>query len=226
MGNWSNHILTKRGRELRAKVESGRCKLSITKMKIGDGGENIGEIEQLTDLRSPKLILSITHCAVSEADANICNVTAIASSENVDNSFLVTELGLYADDPDIGEILYMVGLDSIPDTIPNKNSSAPVTLTYQMNIVSSNAANITAMIDPAGIVTVKRMEQKIKEHNEDASAHANLGLHIRKNSTAYAVGDIAYSRALPSWARLECVKAGTTASTDNEIKNIISKTGG
>ena len=30
---------------------------------------------------------------------------------------------------------------------------------------------------------------------------------------AYAVGDIAYSDCLPSWVRLECVKAGTTAAT-------------
>jgi len=33
-------------------------------------------------------------------------------------------------------------------------------------------------------------------------------------STAYAVGDIAYSTGLPSWARLECVVAGTTGTTE------------
>ena len=31
---------------------------------------------------------------------------------------------------------------------------------------------------------------------------------------AYAVGDIAYSAHLPSWARLECVKTGTTAAQE------------
>lgn len=54
----------------------------------------------------------------------------------------------------------------------------------------------------------------LAEHNTDPDAHPNLGLYLRRNSTAYAVGDIAYSRSLPSWARLECVKAGTTASTE------------
>ncbi|MBP2638991.1 MAG: hypothetical protein H6Q72_4898 [Firmicutes bacterium] len=33
-------------------------------------------------------------------------------------------------------------------------------------------------------------------------------------STAYAVGDIAYSTSLPSWARIECVVAGTTGTTE------------
>ena len=36
----------------------------------------------------------------------------------------------------------------------------------------------------------------------------------RKNSQAYAIGDIAYTTKLPSWARLECVVAGTTNSTE------------
>ena len=37
---------------------------------------------------------------------------------------------------------------------------------------------------------------------------------VRKESTTYAVGDIAYSPLLPSWAYLECVTAGTTAAAD------------
>lgn len=33
-----------------------------------------------------------------------------------------------------------------------------------------------------------------------------------ERNKAYSIGDIAYSYYLPSWARLECVKAGTTAT--------------
>lgn len=61
---------------------------------------------------------------------------------------------------------------------------------------------------PDGSVTLKKAAPDLLARID------NVGLHIRKNSTTYAVGDIAYCRALPSWARLECVKAGTTASTE------------
>ena len=37
--------------------------------------------------------------------------------------------------------------------------------------------------------------------------------HQLQRNTAYAVGDIATSPDLPSWAYLECVQAGTTSST-------------
>ena len=53
----------------------------------------------------------------------------------------------------------------------------------------------------------------LTKHNIDPDAHPNLGLYLRRNSTTYAVGDIAYHKALPSWARLGCVKAGTTGAT-------------
>ena len=39
-------------------------------------------------------------------------------------------------------------------------------------------------------------------------------LHFLQRDTAYAVGDIAYTSALPSYLRLECVQAGTTGTTE------------
>ena len=49
---------------------------------------------------------------------------------------------------------------------------------------------------------------------------AEVQLNILQRNRAYAVGDIAYSKNLPSWARLECVKAGTTASVEPQWTNI------
>lgn len=45
------------------------------------------------------------------------------------------------------------------------------------------------------------------------SAASGASLNLLQRSRAYQVGDIAYHKALPSWARLECVKAGTTGAT-------------
>ena len=54
MANWNGWILTKKGRALQAKVETG-IELNITKMKLGSGvlpeGQNL---EELTDLVKPE----------------------------------------------------------------------------------------------------------------------------------------------------------------------------
>ena len=53
---------------------------------------------------------------------------------------------------------------------------------------------------------------------------SNLSPHTLKRSIAYAVGDVAYSSNLPSWAYLECVTAGTTAATEPDFSSV--STGG
>ena len=42
-------------------------------------------------------------------------------------------------------------------------------------------------------------------------------LYLRKNSTAYAVGDIAYNENLPSYMHLLCTTGGTTDSTEPDF---------
>jgi len=42
----------------------------------------------------------------------------------------------------------------------------------------------------------------------------------RRNNADYKVGDIAYSYNLPPYLRLECVKAGTTATTEPDFSGI------
>ena len=157
MSNWSSYQFTRKGEQLRAKVEAGKCKLTLTKIKIGNGSVTLGDIKDMNDLKSPQLVLGISSCAVSAEDDRVCEVVGIASSSNVENAFSVTEMGLYANDPDVGEILYLVEIDTSPDDMPNKNAQSPVTLTYQIELVTSNTANVTVMASPAGLVTVKMM---------------------------------------------------------------------
>ena len=53
-----------------------------------------------------------------------------------------------------------------------------------------------------------------------SSAAANASLNLLQRSKTYAVGDIAYSKHLPSWARLECVKAGMTGASIPNLSEV------
>ena len=58
------------------------------------------------------------------------------------------------------------------------------------------------------------------------SVISDAGIAILQRSKTYAVGDIAYSKHLPSWARLECVRAGTTAATlPTQIEQMVQNGG-
>ena len=65
-----------------------------------------------------------------------------------------------------------------------------------------------------------------EQANEMRKDIANAGIAILQRSRAYQVGDIAYHKSLPSWARLECVKAGTTgAELPDKIKQALENGG-
>lgn len=52
-----------------------------------------------------------------------------------------------------------------------------------------------------------------------------MDFNMLKRNKAYSIGDIAYSSYLPSWARLECVTAGTTADTVPSSMTTVSSGG-
>ena len=62
---------------------------------------------------------------------------------------------------------------------------------------------------------------------EMRTAISNASIAILQRSKTYKVGDIAYHKALPSWARLECVRAGTTGATlPTQIEQMVQNGGG
>lgn len=68
-------------------------------------------------------------------------------------------------------------------------------------------------------------EQNAAESARVATENA-MDFNMLKRNKAYSIGDIAYSSYLPSWARLECVTAGTTADTVPSSLTTMSSGGG
>lgn len=67
-------------------------------------------------------------------------------------------------------------------------------------------------------------EQNAAESARVATENA-MDFNMLKRNKAYFIGDIAYSSFLPSWARLECVTAGTTADTVPFSLTMVSRAG-
>ena len=203
MANWIGGRLTKAGRDLQIKVEAGQCKLELTKIKLGDGTEGLDAIETMTDLVGPKAVFGISSIVAKDG---MCTVTGIISSSNVTAAFYAREWGLFAKDPDRGEILYMISLDPNPESIPPKTAALKQAATYAMNIVVSNAAHIEVRIDPAGLVNAAMLAD---------------GAGLVRRSTRYEMGDILYDTQLMRHdLRLECVQTGTTAATLQDLSGV------
>ena len=162
MAEWNGGILTNKGRALAAKVESGALKLTLTKMKVGDGVAD--NIEEMTDLASPQQIINIS--TIVTADDGTCDVSGVLTNEELEKGFYIRELGLYAQDTE-EEILYAVATAGKADYLQAKGGAAVEVLDMHMKIAISSESEINLNTNLTGIATV----EDIATHNKAADAH-------------------------------------------------------
>ena len=173
MSEWNGMILTQKGLNLQAKVEAGECELELLRVELGSGTPGEGEnVQEFTALKKHEIDVGISD--KTPKDGGICTITGIITNQNVNIGFYAKEMGVIANDPDDGEILYMYATDNNPDFVPAKTSKYVVNASYSINVAISNAEMINATIDSAGLVTVSVLNHYIENHNEDNTTHANL----------------------------------------------------
>lgn len=190
MSEWTPHVLTAAGRRLQAKVEAGMT-LALTRMKLGSGQETLDEVDELLDLVAVESEFPISSAQVS---GEVCTVRGVFSTTSISHGFYCREWGIYAEDPDEGEILYAVLIDEKPDWIP-ANAPTELTVTYCLNIAVANGTTIMAVIDPAGLVDVDML---------------NEYTHTGTREARYVMGDILNMPTLPHGLVLECQSDGKT----------------
>lgn len=181
MANWNGLQLTNKGIALQAKVQAG-TQLHITKLKLGSGVVPSGtDVKTLTDLIAPEQNLGI---GGKEAVDDYCKISSTISNTGLDAGYYVRELGVFAQDPDDGEILYMYTTDGAPDYLPAGGGSTVISQEFSVMIAVDDTDNIVVDIDPAALATMGYVQLQIQEHNTDTTAHADF-----TGATAEAAGE-------------------------------------
>lgn len=153
MSNWGKPVLTKQGLKLQAKVDAGNA-MQLTKCRLGSGTIGSGQqLEDLTELVAPVQTLPIASVSYSD-DSHACIISAVTDNSTVTTGYYLREFGLYAKDPDDGEILYAVASDSEPDFIPAKGTSTVISQEIGVALTFANAANVTAAVNTSATATI------------------------------------------------------------------------
>lgn len=136
--------LTAAGETLVAKAQIGQ-KLNFSKMQIGQGTLPDGtDITGLQGLIDPVKDIPIIGMETANKTAK---VKGYFSNQGISVPFYWREVGLFADDADLGTVLYAYGYATVSaDRIPTYSVS-PTEFTFIMAAVIGNATNITATID-------------------------------------------------------------------------------
>ena len=163
MAEWSNATMTDVGADLQAKVNAGKTKLTFTKIKVGSGVNATNPLA-LTDVISSKW--ETTNFVVKQ-EGKIVSVDTFITNNGITEAFRMSEIGLFAQDPDKGEVLYAYLTDPEPDRMPAEGGSVVVSQELTIGMVFSNTGNVSLTVNMGALVTHEQLEH----HNADANAH-------------------------------------------------------
>lgn len=147
MASFGGLLLTNRGRNLQAKAQTG-IPLTFKRIAIGDGslgGASIAELNALINQRKTLDIVKLKILAPGQAIVG-CSL----SNQDVTSGFYFREIGVFAEDPDIGEILYCYGNSGLTaDYIPAGASGGTDIIEKTIDVLTlvGNAQNVTAQIN-------------------------------------------------------------------------------
>ncbi|MCK9445028.1 MAG: phage tail protein [Tissierellaceae bacterium] len=161
MANFKSTIITNKGHALMAKISTGSTKMSFTKIRISSQIYSDEQLEGLTSLADVKQVVDIS--SVEVVNSATVKVSGAISNAGLGTGYYVQTIGLYALDPDEGEILYSVTKAIEADWMPPDNGISSSSLMINLLTVTSNAANITINIDPNAVATINDINQLNEE---------------------------------------------------------------
>lgn len=187
MANWTGFSMTSRGAELQAKVNAGSTTLTFTKLALGSG-EAEGSLENLTELVHKEMDITIK--SISN-EGNIVTLRSTITNKGISQAFYAREMGLYATDPDLGEILYAIQTDPKPDNIPAEGSATVVSEDFTAHLIMSNTGSVSAVLDTGAFATLEDLDA----HNAAEDAHPYILQKITDDINTHDANESAHQKA-------------------------------
>ena len=165
-------FVTNKGFALITKLVAAQAELEFTRAAVGTGSPPEGySPEGMIGLNAYKMDAQIADYGVQDDTAYI---TVQVSSDNVTEGFLATEIGIFAEDPDEGEILYgYMNISTDPTYIyANGSSNRSKFAEFTLYLLIGSVSGVIAAVTPGSIIT----KETFKAANMEATdTHGLLG---------------------------------------------------
>lgn len=183
---WNPGKLTKDGKALLAKAQAGKCAIQITKAQSGSGSYTSSEdISQRTALKTVKQTFPISNKVINTDSALVLKITM--ENSTLTAGYDITEFGVFASDPDKGEILYSIATASTSDYMPAYNGVVPSVINMSYYLEVANASTVT--IKSAGALALQSdleaLESRVTAVESDALRGYGARRKVGASSTTW-----------------------------------------
>ena len=162
MASYKKTVHTDKAFALIGKMVAGNIsELEFTKIKVSDkdySKHTEDELKKLTALEQIKQETSVSE--KTPVGDNAVNIHGIIYNTDLQNSYYLRTIGLYANDPDEGEILYSVTATEVGDYIPTPNGNNITTAIIDI-LTEISDAEVNLSGNPSALVDVSMLNKKL-----------------------------------------------------------------
>ena len=167
MARFKKAVITEKGLALVTKVQMGSTTLKFTKIATGAGSYGDEDVGNRTELKDKKQEFSLS--SISVVDNDTVKLRAVISNAGLETGYYIREIGLFAQDPDDGEILYSlaVAYDGQWDYLPAESEVSPATINLDTFSSVANASTVTIQGGTGAYASAEDLEnlaEKSQEH--------------------------------------------------------------
>ena len=182
MAVWNGTVTTQLGLNLITKVMAGKTSLSFTGFKTSDGAFSNVELKSMASLPNVKQEFNVSNINIQNSTTVL--VKGVVTNTGLSNQYLLNAVGLYATDPDLGEILFSVTTADIADVIPAKTNTNTTSLILNVLTSVTDANRVTLSLSQPAIVTTDMLEVYIKKTDIATQSEVDNGLEDTKIVTS------------------------------------------
>lgn len=186
-------FVTNKGFNLITKLVAAQATLEFTRAAVGTGKPPEGySPEAMIGLNAYKMDAEISDYGVQD---DMAYVTAQISSDNVQEGFLATEVGIFAEDPDEGEILYgYMDISTDPTYIyANGSSNRSKFAEFTLYMLIGSVSSVVAAVTPGSIITKETFRA---ENMQATDTYGFLGGAEGASSSGQAMMDAIVNRIM------------------------------
>ena len=162
MAEFSKLVITNKGQALLAKMIAGEGSVEFTKVSASSTAYTDAQLEGLTSLSDVKQTSLISK--VTRTNEVAIKVEAAFTNTELTVGYYMKALGLYAVDPDDGEILYAVTRETSGNCYMPAYNGITVSGAYvQLVTTVGNAENVSLEVDQAAVATIGDIQDLQKQ---------------------------------------------------------------
>lgn len=158
MAQYSKLVITNDGQALMAKMIAGSGNIDFTKICSSSTQYEENQLQGLTSLSNIKQTTLVSK--VSRTNEVAIKIEAAFSNVDISTGYYMRTLGLYAVDPDKGEILYAVCIETSNNCYMPPYNGVTVSAAYiQLYTTVGNAESVSLEVSPGAYATIGDIQE-------------------------------------------------------------------